>query len=198
MSAAKRPFPQLRRNAGNRAHRRAGETAVARVNPQRTASTVESERSFDLPKQRLYAIFAGTVVALMLGVVAMESSALRDWRYVDLPLHGTLEAAGALAAIVMDVFHAVTVPGRGFVLLHGAAGLVGGFWFALTWVPRCATDTDAPWKRWMPGADILKSYDLNANCFITKPVVLDNFIRVVKSIESFWLTVVTLPPGETP
>lgn len=40
--------------------------------------------------------------------------------------------------------------------------------------------------------------DLNANCFITKPVVLDNFIRVVKSIESFWLTVVTLPPSESP
>lgn len=42
--------------------------------------------------------------------------------------------------------------------------------------------------------DILKAYDLHANCYITKPVDLDQFIRVVKSIENFWLTVVNLPP----
>ena len=41
--------------------------------------------------------------------------------------------------------------------------------------------------------DILKSYQLNANCYITKPVDFDHFIGVVKSIENFWLTVVTLP-----
>jgi CheY-like chemotaxis protein len=41
--------------------------------------------------------------------------------------------------------------------------------------------------------DILASYDLNANCFITKPVDLDQFIRVIRSIEDFWLTVVRLP-----
>ena len=45
--------------------------------------------------------------------------------------------------------------------------------------------------------DILRSYDLNANCYISKPVVLDDFVRVVKSIESFWLTIVTLPPTES-
>ncbi len=42
--------------------------------------------------------------------------------------------------------------------------------------------------------DILKSYNLNANCYISKPVELDQFIRVVKSIEDFWLTIVRLPP----
>jgi CheY-like chemotaxis protein len=42
--------------------------------------------------------------------------------------------------------------------------------------------------------DILKSYNLNANCYITKPVDLDQFIHVVKSIHEFWLTVVKLPP----
>ena len=42
--------------------------------------------------------------------------------------------------------------------------------------------------------DILQSYQLNANCFITKPVDFAHFIDVVKSIEQFWLTVVTLPP----
>ena len=43
--------------------------------------------------------------------------------------------------------------------------------------------------------DILKSYDLHANCYITKPVDLDQFIKVVKSIEDFWLTIVKLPPN---
>lgn len=42
--------------------------------------------------------------------------------------------------------------------------------------------------------DILETYDLHANCYITKPVGLDEFINVVKSIENFWLTIVKLPP----
>jgi two-component system response regulator len=42
--------------------------------------------------------------------------------------------------------------------------------------------------------DILRSYQLNANCYITKPVDFQHFIDVVKSIENFWLSVVTLPP----
>jgi len=42
--------------------------------------------------------------------------------------------------------------------------------------------------------DILKSYNLHANCYITKPLDLDQFIHVVKSIEEFWLTIVKLPP----
>jgi CheY-like chemotaxis protein len=41
--------------------------------------------------------------------------------------------------------------------------------------------------------DVLKSYDLHANCYVTKPVDLDQFIDVVRNIENFWLTVVTLP-----
>ena len=41
--------------------------------------------------------------------------------------------------------------------------------------------------------DILRSYNLHANCFVTKPVDLDQFLRVVKSIEDFWLTIVRLP-----
>ncbi len=42
--------------------------------------------------------------------------------------------------------------------------------------------------------DILKSYNLHANCYITKPVDLDRFLTVINSIEDFWLTVVMLPP----
>lgn len=41
--------------------------------------------------------------------------------------------------------------------------------------------------------DILKSYDLHANCYVTKPLDLPQFIDVVKTIEDFWFTVVKLP-----
>ena len=41
--------------------------------------------------------------------------------------------------------------------------------------------------------DILKAYDLHANCYITKPVDLDQFLLVVRAIEEFWLTLVKLP-----
>ncbi len=42
-------------------------------------------------------------------------------------------------------------------------------------------------------ADILRSYSLHANCYITKPVTLDGFLTVVRSIEDFWMSVVKLP-----
>jgi chemotaxis family two-component system response regulator Rcp1 len=45
--------------------------------------------------------------------------------------------------------------------------------------------------------DVLRSYELHANCYVTKPVDLDKFILVVKSIDRFWLTVVTLPTSAT-
>jgi two-component system, chemotaxis family, response regulator Rcp1 len=41
--------------------------------------------------------------------------------------------------------------------------------------------------------DVVKAYDLNANCYIVKPFDFTNLMAVVKSIEDFWLTVVTLP-----
>jgi two-component system, chemotaxis family, response regulator Rcp1 len=43
------------------------------------------------------------------------------------------------------------------------------------------------------GTDIIKSYDLQANCFFTKPVQLDNFVNLIKSIIDFWLTTAKLP-----
>jgi CheY-like chemotaxis protein len=42
--------------------------------------------------------------------------------------------------------------------------------------------------------DIVKTYDLHANCYIRKPVDLDQFIAVVRSIQEFWFAIVTLPP----
>ena len=43
--------------------------------------------------------------------------------------------------------------------------------------------------------DILKSYDLHANCYVTKPVDMSGFIAVVRSIDFFWFCVVKLPPN---
>ena len=46
------------------------------------------------------------------------------------------------------------------------------------------------------GDDIVKTYNLHANCYVTKPIDLEQFIRVVKSIRDFWLTIVKLPAEE--
>jgi chemotaxis family two-component system response regulator Rcp1 len=45
--------------------------------------------------------------------------------------------------------------------------------------------------------DVLRAYRLHTNCYITKPVDLDQFVRVVQSIQDFWLTIVRLPPETT-
>ena len=42
--------------------------------------------------------------------------------------------------------------------------------------------------------DILRSYNLHANCYITKPIDLHQFLNVIRAIEEFWLTIVKLPP----
>ncbi len=42
--------------------------------------------------------------------------------------------------------------------------------------------------------DVLRSYDLHANCYITKPVDVETFFSVVRSIDNFWLAIVRLPP----
>ena len=44
--------------------------------------------------------------------------------------------------------------------------------------------------------DIAESYNQHANCYIVKPVELEQFINVVRTIEGFWLQIVKLPPGE--
>jgi two-component system, chemotaxis family, response regulator Rcp1 len=42
--------------------------------------------------------------------------------------------------------------------------------------------------------DVIAAYDLHANCYVTKPVDLDQFVRAIQSIEQFWFTIVKLPP----
>jgi two-component system, chemotaxis family, response regulator Rcp1 len=44
--------------------------------------------------------------------------------------------------------------------------------------------------------DVLRTYQLHANCYITKPIDLGQFLHVVRSIEDFWLSIVVLPPSE--
>ena len=44
--------------------------------------------------------------------------------------------------------------------------------------------------------DIVRAYELHANCYVTKPVDLDQFVKIVRSIEQFWFTVVKLPRPE--
>ncbi len=44
--------------------------------------------------------------------------------------------------------------------------------------------------------DVLKTYDLHANCYITKPIDLEKFLEVVKAIENFWMSIVVLPKEE--
>jgi two-component system, chemotaxis family, response regulator Rcp1 len=43
--------------------------------------------------------------------------------------------------------------------------------------------------------DVCRSYNLHANCYITKPIDLNQFLHVVRSIEDFWLSIVVLPPN---
>ncbi len=42
--------------------------------------------------------------------------------------------------------------------------------------------------------DILKAYDLHVNAYVTKPVALDQFVRIVEAVDDFWFSVVKLPP----
>ncbi|MCP4252890.1 MAG: response regulator [Candidatus Scalindua sp.] len=44
--------------------------------------------------------------------------------------------------------------------------------------------------------DVMETYDLHANCYVTKPVDLDQFVNIVKSLNNFWFEMVTLPKGD--
>jgi CheY-like chemotaxis protein len=63
---------------------------------------------------------------------------------------------------------------------------------ALRSIPVAILTTSAAEK------DIVGSYDLGANCYLTKPVDLQQFLDVVQSMEEFWLAMVRLPPKPVP
>ena len=133
-----------------------------------------------IERRQLCLLLAGIAVGLVLFILTLKALGT-GWLLVNEPLHAAVEAVGGLAAIVMaillilkrreeysgkfflfamgflgmgllDVLHAASLPGHGFVLLHSVASFVGGFWFALTWVPSCASERDGVWKRWTPWA----------------------------------------------
>jgi PAS domain S-box-containing protein len=116
-------------------------------------------------------------VLLLLTWLALHPSWIHDWHWENEAWHSAIEAAGALIAIIMgitllqreeeekdgklfllslgfigmgllDIFHAVSTPGYGFVLLRSTAGLVGGLGFVLVWLP--ASYRLALGKKWLP------------------------------------------------
>jgi CheY-like chemotaxis protein len=73
--------------------------------------------------------------------------------------------------------------------LKGSAGTA----VCLSPNPKCPRDSVVILTTSDAEVDILKSYLLQANCYLTKPVQLDEFERLVKSVNDFWLTKVKLP-----
>jgi PAS domain S-box-containing protein len=128
---------------------------------------------------QLYAVSVAIAAGLFLAWLALNSY-WPELRWHEEPFHSTVEALGALAAVCMafvllqrpkpepggvhrsllaagflgmgllDGFHAVMSPGQGFVFLHSIAALVGGFWFALIWLPDVgAYVSDNKWVPWV-------------------------------------------------
>ena len=130
-----------------------------------------------------YLILAGIAAGLVLFILTLKALGT-EWLLVNEPLHASVEAVGGLAAILMaifltlkreeeyggklfllamgflgmgllDVLHAASLPGHGFVLLRSVASFVGAFWFALIWVPWRMSERDAVWMRWTPWAVVI-------------------------------------------
>jgi len=126
----------------------------------------------------LYVVPTAITVGSLLPILVLPHT-LWDGKLFNEPLHSTIEAMGAFASIIIawflfqekdekynekyfllamgfltmglfDGFHAVTVPGKGFVLFRSIAALSGGFWFALVWLPRSVVVRIAGWKKWFP------------------------------------------------
>lgn len=124
------------------------------------------------------------LVAVAIAVIAIEIVLIllfEDSRFVNEPLHSTMDGLGVLAGIVMavlllqrtkaeqgykfyplamgflglvllDGFHGISEVGQGFVLLHGAGSLIGGLWFALVWLPDDLKQKLWTTRKWMPWA----------------------------------------------
>lgn len=143
----------------------------------------QERKTMRIERRQMYLIPVGIAIGLVLFIFALKALGI-EWFLVNEPLHTAIKAVGGLAAIVLaillilkrreeysgkffllamgflgmgllDVFHAASLPGQGFVLLHSVASLVGASWFALTWVPWCASERDAVWKRRAPWAVVI-------------------------------------------
>ena len=115
-------------------------------------------------RRRVTCLLAVVAATALVSLSAPSGFLAKEWRLVNVPLHAAIEALGGLAAILIGLFllqrqvetygakrfplaigflgmglldslHGISTPGDGFVLLHTAAGLVGGGCFALVWLP---------------------------------------------------------------
>lgn len=157
------------------------ETAILNSLPDRTLpanSQTQGPAHVKVGHAPLYAVLAG-IVLLSLFARSVLPAVVFPHGMTSVPFHSTVEALGALAAVVMaifllmrkdegagvnnlmlacgflgmgilDAFHAAVVPGNEFVLLHSAAVFVGGFWFAMVWLPDTARAGRL--RKWLPWA----------------------------------------------
>ena len=127
------------------------------------------------------------------GDVRLTQEAFKDAK-VHINLHVASDGAEAMAFLGREGKHA-NVPRPDLILLDLNLPKKDGREVleeikaspALKSIPVVILTTSAS------GADIQQSYQSHANCYIAKPVDLDGFLKVVKSIDSFWLSVVKLP-----
>lgn len=127
------------------------------------------------------------------GDVRLTQEAFKDAK-VHINLHVALDGAEAMAFLGRDGKHA-KVPRPDLILLDLNLPKKDGREVlreikespTLKSIPVVVLTTSAS------EADVLGSYELHANCYIAKPVDLEGFLKVVKSIDNFWLSVVKLP-----
>ena len=151
-------------------------------------------------------LFLAAIVVFPLAVHVIGNILWNDVRLVNEPLHATAEAIGAAIAIFMtivllwgketefggklflmamgflgmgllDGFHAASSQEKGFVLLRSVAGLAGGFWFSLIWLPGLSPKEGAAWKRRAPwiiagGAVLFGIWTMSSRW--TLPVMLED------------------------
>ena len=132
------------------------------------------------------------------GDVRLTKEALKDAK-VHINLHVAADGIEAMAFLMRNGAHA-DAPRPELILLDLNLPRKDGREVlkeikqsvALATIPVVILTTSAAQE------DVLNSYRLHANCYITKPVSLDGFLKVVQSIDDFWLTVVKLPKEKSP
>ncbi len=132
------------------------------------------------------------------GDVRLTREAFKDAK-VHINLHVAMDGAQAMAFLKREAEHA-NAPRPDLILLDLNLPKKDGREVlkeikespGLSSIPVVILTTSAS------EADILHSYELHANCYITKPVNLEGFLKVVRSIDNFWLTVVKLPHVTSP
>jgi CheY-like chemotaxis protein len=131
------------------------------------------------------------------GDVRLTQEAFRE-AGTDIQLHVATDGVAAMAFLRKEGIHS-TAPRPDFILLDLNLPKMDGREVLahikeaddLKTIPTIILTTS------VAEADILKSYQLRANCYLCKPVQLDEFEAVVRSIKDFWLTRAKLPPQAT-